>query len=172
MLNLSILDRARDVIVIVVHLEATLTIKEIMMTKHPHAMTRGIILAGGDGGIAGMNPGVVTVEVLMRRNGVLAETAAAVRVVLMDQVDEKTYLPPLTIPPDPSIPTPDSTTVLPNLLQSTVAPRGMSLVEICDRSLPVQDLAITLLSRLRHLVTQKQSSRLCLRVMTQCLDHQ
>lgn len=165
MLNLSMLDRARDVIVIVVHLEATLTIKEIMMTKHPRTMIRGIIFAGGDGGIAGMNPDAITVETLMRRSGVLAETAGAVRVVQMVRVDEKTYLP-LLIPLDPSLPASGTTTVVPNLLRSTVAPRGMSLVEIYDHPLPVQDLVITPLSRLRHLVTRKQSSRLCLRVMT------
>lgn len=167
-LNPSEVDRARDMVIIVVRIETSVIVKKAMITEPVHAVIQGKFNVGEDDGIVGMNGVPILIVILMALDGVPVEGPVDHTALRIDFPGEShQHSAHLDV---------DRPHLVPDTQSVVQHPEGMSLVGICDPVLPQNHLLQTpppitliLLSR-RLFMIPKQSSRLRLRVMTRCLD--
>lgn len=166
-LNPSVVDRARDMVIIVVRIETSVIVKEAMITEPTHAVIQEKFHVGEDDGIAGMNGVPIVSVILMALDGVPIEGPVDRTALRIDFPGEShPHLAYLDV---------DRPHLVPGTQSVVQHPEGMSLVGICDPVLPQNHLlqtplpvTLTILLSRRLFMIPRQSSRL--RVMTRCLD--
>jgi len=165
-LNPSVVDRARDMVIIVVRIETSVIVKKI--TEPVHVVIQEKFHVGEDDGIVGMNGVPILNVILMVLDGVPVEGPVDRTALRIDfRGENHPHLVHLDV---------DRPHLVPGTQSVVQHPEGMSLAGICDPALPQNHLLqtplpITLILSSRQLFRiPKQSSRLRLQVMTRCLD--
>lgn len=167
-LNPSVVDRARDMVIIVVRIETSVIVKKAMITEPMHAVIQEKFHVGEDDGIVGMNGVPILNVILMVLDGVPVEGPVDRIALRVDfRGENRPHLVHLDV---------DRPHLVPGTQSVVQHPEGMSLAGICDPALPQNHLLqtpppITLILSSRQLFRiPKQSSCLRLQVMTRCLD--
>lgn len=168
-LNPAVVDRARDMVIIVVRIETSIIMKEAIITDPMRAVIQREFHVDEDDGTVGMNASLTLSVMLMVLDGVLVEDPAVHAALRTDLLGES-HLHLALLDVDRSHLVPGTQSVVQRL-------ERMSLVGIYGPFLPQNHLLQTPITRpklilLSHrlFMIPKQNSRLRLRVMTRCLD--